>query len=442
METRFYDVYPKVVPADKTSTIHIVGRFPQKDFRKVDGVLDLGYVGGDGLLLDGTVPAWAEFGNLPDFKMDADGLISVQIFFRGEGEHTLRLSASKDTQRWTIADFKIYSLGPDLLSLRPFRGDMHMHSGYSACSVGKETPAYLAASCRRVGLDFMSIADHRNYQSSLEAVRALNTWPSDFRCYPAEEVHEVDSYKLHIINFGGRFSVCELMDKDNGAIYQRELSGYSAALNAEPDEKLRTIMAASDWCFDKIHEAGGLAIFCHPHWRPVERFHLPTRIKEYILKQNKYDAMEIVGHSAIGPPQREMNALSIAWWQKSCIEQGRMIPVVGNSDSHLCEEHLGHNATIVFAKSPDLPDLIAAIKEGRSVAGEFIAGEFPHLFGDFRLLAFSHFLLREFFPEHDEICAREGELMLGSLSGNSVAISRLDEFKGKIPALFKHYWGQ
>ena len=47
---------------------------------------------------------------------------------------------------------RVYSLAPDLLALRPLRGDFHMHS---TCSDGKQPPAHVAARCRQIGLDFM-----------------------------------------------------------------------------------------------------------------------------------------------------------------------------------------------------------------------------------------------------------------------------------------------
>ena len=45
-----------------------------------------------------------------------------------------------------------------------------MHSHYSD---GQESPAYVAAACRREGLDFMALTDHGQYKPSLEAQQAF-----------------------------------------------------------------------------------------------------------------------------------------------------------------------------------------------------------------------------------------------------------------------------
>jgi len=442
MKHRFFDITPKIVHADKDQTVTVRNKLDKNDFieLKKRGTLCIEYVGADGLLLNSKIPAWGEFSHVEELHVDENtGDLSFTMHFRGEGEHTLRLIFVDKHGPSCLIDMKIFSLKPDLYDLRPFRGDMHMHSRYSGCGDRRESPAYMAAFCRRAGLDYIAITDHRQYKGSIEAIESLKDFSTDFKAYPGEEVHLPDLHNLHFVNFGGNACVSESID-NNIESFREDIAKRMKHIPKHKDERIGYLMAASDWCFDKIHEFGGMAIFCHPHWRPIERFFLPEEVKEYILRQGRFDAMEIVGHGKTDRQTREMNALSIAWWQRACTSAGKMIPVVGDTDSHNCQASIGHNGTIVFAKSCEFEDIVAAVRKGHSIAGEFIHGEFPHLFGDFRLVMFAHFLLREYFPEHDEICEAEGALMLDAVLGNSESGKIQKKFKGRIPELFKKYW--
>lgn len=94
-----------------------------------------------------------------------DGRIRVRCRFDGEQEHTLTVGT---------AEVRVYSLEPDLFGFAPWKGDLHLHSD---CSDGMEPPAFVAAACRRIGLDFMAVTDHHRYEPSLAAVRAFQDAP-------------------------------------------------------------------------------------------------------------------------------------------------------------------------------------------------------------------------------------------------------------------------
>ena len=51
------------------------------------------------------------------------------------------------------------------------------------------------------------------------------------------------------------------------------------------------------------------------------------------------------------------------------------------------------------------------------VAVHHIPGEKPIVAGSFRLVRYAYFLLREFYPHHDELCRVEGEIMRRALAG-------------------------
>jgi hypothetical protein len=165
------------------------------------------------------------------------------------------------------------------------------------------------------------------------------------------------------------------------------------------------------WCFDQIREAGGLGIFCHPYWVYRQRYDVPAALTDLLFKHRPFDAYELIGgyhwHEA------EANNLQVARYFEEC-RRGGALPIVGASDSHGVEtgQLFGWYYTVVFSPTPALADLMAAIKVCNSVAVEALPGQPPHVYGPLRLVRYTHFLLREIFPQHDAACAEEGQRML------------------------------
>ena len=73
------------------------------------------------------------------------------------------------------------------------------------------------------------------------------------------------------------------------------------------------------------------------------------------------------------------------------------------------------------------------------MAGEFISGEFPHIYGNPRLVSFAYFLNREYFPEHDELCAAEGEIMIAALMDGAEG-EKLAQYSDLNERLFSKYY--
>ena len=142
------------------------------------------------------------------------GGIRVRYSFAIEQEYVLVVEeTNKETPRPRVFEFRLYALEADLFPRRPYKGDLHMHSSRSD---GHESPAYVAASCRKIGLDFMALTDHRQYEPSLEAMRAFAGLPLDLPMYPGEEVHPPDN-PVHMVNFGGSFSINALFREEEPA---------------------------------------------------------------------------------------------------------------------------------------------------------------------------------------------------------------------------------
>jgi hypothetical protein len=361
-----------------------------------------------------------------------DGLLRFPCHFEDEQEYVLCIERLVHGEVVFVAEFRLYALQADLFARRPWKGDLHMHSDYSD---GKESPAYIAAACRRIGMDFMAVTDHRQYAPSLEAMNAFANVPVDLRIYPGEEVHPPDN-SVHIIHFGGRFSVNELFASDT---YWDEVQAIEGGLADLPEGNTRYTAASCVWCFNKIRQAGGLGVFCHPYWFTRHRYDVPQSVTDWLLDKQPFDALELIG--GYHRFEADSNTLQVARYHEER-SRGKRIPIVGVSDSHGCEtgDLFGWYYSVVFAPTTDLADLSQAIKELYSVAVEALPGETARAYGPFRLVRYTLFLLREIFPQHDAMCVEEGRQMMAFLAGETQALAALKGFQGGTKKISRHFW--
>jgi hypothetical protein len=425
-ENRYYDVHPRIVRAGHETTIHIRPLYGHCRFHD-----DRAYVVTI-LPTEGSAGQTTWSDHWEASLRPSRGVLQVRYPFEDEQEYALLVRAADGERRAVLAEFRLYALEDDLFSRRPFKGDIHIHSAYSD---GWESPAYVAGASRRIGLDFMAVTDHRQYAPSLEALRAYEDVEIDLRIYPGEEVHPPGN-PVHIINFGGRWSLNEQFPTDT---YRAEVSALEATLTDLPPEVERYPYASCLWCYDQIRQAGGLGLFCHPYWLSRHRYDVPLYLTELILERQPYDALELIG--GYHRFEIESNTLQVARYHDQRA-RGKQIPVVGVSDGHGCErdELFGWFYTIAFAPSSDLPDLIESVVDLYSVAVEALPGETARAFGPFRLVKYAQFLLREILPQHDELCVEEGRLMLAHAAGDERAAEGLRALKGRAPALYDHLW--
>ncbi len=345
------------------------------------------------------------------FRRLDNGDIVVSFATPDEGEYTICAGQKLEDGSFSeIVSFDVYALHDDLLQLLPLKGDFHMHSN---CSDGRETPEYVAATCRKNGMDFMALTDHRRYEPSLIAIKAMKEFGCDMLCYPGEEVHLPDN-PVHIINFGGNSSVNTLA-RDDEEKYRAEVAEYQKSVPEKFDSLTRFQVAASEWAFDRIRDAGGISMFCHPFWRPRHHNYIGEAVIDLLLEHNRYDVLEVIG--GFHRPDTERNMLSVIRWQEEQAK-GKIIPAAGISDSHSCDVDLaGWYYTIVFAKELSFESIAEAIRANLCVAVHDIPDTYPLVAGPFRLTKLVYFLLREFYPEHDELCRVEGEIMRRALAG-------------------------
>lgn len=404
-----YSVYPSVVPADTAVELTIVPNeksfllFPDVTYTltliPIDGDEDYYHAPHNHT----TLTATAE-----------DGILRFTYTFPGEQEHLILLAKAGEKP---MAELSVYSLYPDLLSLRPLKGDFHAHSYRSD---GKRDPSALAGHFREQGYDFFALTDHNRYYPGAEIDETYAGLKMGLARVKGEEVHAPGSV-IHIIHVGGKSSVAARYVADLDA-YEREVADCAAKVPAEIPEAYRDRYARTMWVTDRIHEAGGLAIFPHPYWQPGKSraFNVRDEFAKILLTSGMFDGYELVG----GMGQEGINR-SIALWGELRAE-GLKMPVVGSSDVHGLERAATFPSlyTICFAEANENDAIIDAVRAGRSVAVETTGTEYAcekRCYGSLRLVGYAHFLLRKYFPQVQRICQGEGVAMRAYAMGDADA---------------------
>ena len=293
METveKYYDVTPKVFLAGGTSTLTIRPRFSHAAFPAADKI-KVKLLPLDGVYADGTYADTPENQLLVEWRLTEDGELAVTGKFPWEQEYNLTVELTDpgraDRVQWARVPyrklrFNLYAVREDLYKLRPWKGDFHMHSDFSD---GQESPEYVAARNRELGMDFIAVTDHHRYDPSMVAIDYWRDKPVDIKLYPGEEIH-ANGNLVHIINFGGSFSVNELILKDEERYY-REVADYAAGLPPLSPGQDPFQVASSEWVFDRIRDGGGLSIFCHPYWQ-TEKYVISEAVTSAILERKKFD---------------------------------------------------------------------------------------------------------------------------------------------------------
>jgi hypothetical protein len=427
---RYFDIYPRIVKEGKERTIKVVPLFDHKKVKK-EARYELVHTPMETRRKD-------EFGFTKETMeiYPIDGYFEISLVFGGEQEHCLEIIEVIEEESHLYCSFSIYSLEEDLYNLRPYKGDMHMHSYYSD---GRESPAYVAGSCRKIGLDFMALTDHGQYQPSIESQEAYSDIDIDLVIFPGEEIHPPEN-DVHMINFGGDFSINDLIKQDTETYLEevRQIKREEKASGLTSEEQYK--YASCKWCFDKIREGGGLGIYCHPYWVTNSRYNVSMDLHDYIYKNKPFDAYELIG--GFHRYQAESNHLQVTHYQEERAK-GRIVPIVGVTDAHGCDngELFGWYYTIVFSPDLKLNSLIESIRALNSVAIEALPDNPVRVYGPYRLVKYALFLIREIYPFHDELCYEEGKLMLEYISGNIYAADMLKNYNGRVARKMEKFWG-
>lgn len=422
-DLRNFDVFPKVLVKDKPVVINIrpTGGRPVfeagKEYNLLICALDQGR--------PSDYPATGSYEKLTAV-CNENGGFDIAYTFTSEQMYFIRFLDDEDER---IIQFPVYCVDSDLAGRYPLRGDLHMHTNRSD---GRQIPAVVCANYRAHGLDFIVVSDHNRYYPSLEAIEAYKDVNIGLNIVPGEEVHmpKVNGQKsdFHIVNFGGKYSINALTDgpqkEEVGTDKKyRSIDGNCPEFTplAQWEEKMLKLADEMDvpdnidaipaavckWVFDEIRKAEGLGIFPHPTWIN-DVFHVPEVFVKYITDNKFFDAFEVLG----GENYYEHNGFqTLKYYEDKAA--GINYPIVGSTDSHSSYPS-NRNAficsTMVFSKLNERAELIKSIKDYYSVAIDTINEDF-RLVGSRRLVKYTTFLLKNYFPLHDEICKEEGRLM-------------------------------
>jgi len=438
-ELHYFDIFPKVVPVGEESTITI--GFMEPRYRPEDGKP----------ITIKIVPMTEDYGNQVNNVIlceaaAKDGVLSFKCVFSKEQEYDIRVYLNEDE----YVRLSVYALEADLYAMTPLKGDFHVHTNHSD---GWECPEAVAAYYREAGFDFMVISDHMTYSSSLQAQQFYKDVKIDLNIVAGEEIHAPGN-NVHVVNFGGEFSVNDLFKNDPDT-YAAEVKAIEDNLDPKlvfVNDRERQVYASCLWVFNKIREARGLAIFPHPHWI-ANVYNVADSLTQLMFKTKCFDAFELVG----GQTAKENN-MQLAFYSTACKQGYGDIPIVGSSDSHGAltvkfersklkggsnpSPGLHEMYTIVFAATNAKDDIINAVKNSQTVAVEAYAGENSRVHGDYRMVSYALFLMSEYFPLHDEICREEGRLMrkLAYAGGEEDAVAELERKSGRVARMMRKYF--
>lgn len=451
-----FDVFPKVFAAGRETEIHIRALGGRTVFRAGEE-----YALTVCAMETGEPRCWPNTANFVKTSVtaDAENGFTFTYTFPSEQMYLLRF---EDKEGQFLYQFPVYAVEGDLIGRYPFRGDTHMHS---TCSDGRQIPEVVISNYRAKGLDFCGITDHRRYYPSLRAIAFAEEVATEMCVCPGEEVQlrgtEDGINDVHIINFGGEYSINALFPsdhRDDVGENKAERSLYGECPDTMDAEEMTAFMkqlcgakqypdgvetypaAVSEWIFKEIRKANGLGIFVHPNWIN-NVYHLPVKFMDYFVENKLFDAFEVLG----GESYYEQNGLQTHRWYEDAAK-GHRYPVVGATDTHssyATNDKAFICSTIVFAKENERRELIRSIKDGYTVAVDTISDEF-RLVGETRFAKYATFLMKNYYPLHDALCAEEGRLMreaaVGTEDEKNEAKETLKVIRGRVARQREKYF--
>ncbi|MBE6739998.1 MAG: hypothetical protein E7565_06755 [Ruminococcaceae bacterium] len=343
-----------------------------------------------------------------------ENTFSLQYNFSSEQCYTLKVRYNGKI----ILSTHLYSVDEDLSKLKPFKGDLHVHT---CRSDGEGTPFEVSCNYRASGYDFLAVTDHHKFSPSLEAKEQLSSLTDDFCVFRGEEVHNRDMGYFHIINFNGKNSVNDTIENDPEYVeaeIQKILSSYN--FEGVSDKKCAAFRI---FVANEIKKSGGVAIMAHPFWEAYGEYNMEADDFIYHWKNGHFDALEVIaGCDNYGNGNNLQEML-----RTDLLEQGYKIPVVGSSDAHSTTktgwcQFFNVQFTIAFAK--DFEDIPNAVKQERCVAVERKDDRYFRAVGKYRYAKYARFLMSEYFTRYQRFTSAHSEALY---SGDKQKIAQTEK---------------
>ncbi len=351
-----------------------------------------------------------------NYKMECIGEFVVQINFTYKESSTI----------------SIYCTEEELGRLRPFKGDLHMHTIFSD---GNRTPIAMILSSLEKGMDFISITDHDTIEGYLEGAKKADELEIDILILPGEEVSvgrgDVSRSKGngHILSINADGSIEELRKDKNR--YKEELAKIVDNLDIEElEEGIDPFHYAKNiWTIESIASLGGISILAHPNWVYYDKkYHLHQPIYKEMLKNSKIDAIEVFGDIE---GDDECNNLAYLEYLQTK-NRFKYIAPIANSDAHNSDVELGERFSIIFAKELTCRAVVEAIKSGHSCAvSKRSSGKFEFI-AKSEIAHYVNFLLREYYPKHQKLKSKLAKLYMDEVLNNQSFKKKIELTKERI----------
>lgn len=334
----------------------------------------------------------------------------------------------------------LYCLDKNMIKLKPLKGDLHMHTIYSD---GKRTPLAMCLNSLELGMDFMSITDHDYYEGSLKAIKKVEEANIDILVLPGEEVSvgKGDLSKPkgngHMLSINANKSI-EDQRKDT-AVYEKELEEIAENIkkdlvgkNIDPLHYARNI-----WAIDKIKEADGISILCHPNWIYHDlKYHLHQPLYKEMLENSHLDGIEVIVD--INKKEEVNNLASLTYLEIK--NKHKYLAPMGNTDAHDIDHDALERFTIVFAKEKTNNSIVDAIRNGLTCA-VVKRGENNHQFmGNSDLAHYAYFLIQEYFPKHQELRNKLAKLYVDELINNEHFQTKIENTKRRLEEHYNNFF--
>ena len=357
-----------------------------------------------------------------------DGCLRFICTLEEEQEYRVRFREKGGTTIVTT----LYAVEKDLFELRPLKGELHSHSYYSD---GEEGALMVPANYREYGFDFVALTDHNRMYPSKYAADLYQGIPLGMNIIKGEEIHTPGSW-LHIVHIGGSESVCDKYIHHEEE-FEKAVDDIEKTMTHVPEQYRRRV-AMAKWSCEEAHKVGGIAIDAHPLWRP-RNYQISKGFSDQLFNERMFDAFELFGGLDLMGNNKQ-----ILLWQEQLLK-GNNIPVVGSSDAHTHDynnTHFGHRFTYVFAKSNKTEDILDAIRNGYSVAGELSRhnDDVQFFHSDLRFVLFAHYLYNHYFMETQRLSFGEGVLMRRYAEGEPVG-DLLAAFANTVEDFYKKFYG-
>jgi len=247
--------------------------------------------------------------------------------------------------------------------LRPFCGDLHIHTALSPCASEEMTPPAIVAAAIEAGLDMIAVSDH-NTAGNVRSVRQAAEDAGDvLTVLPGIEITSVE--EVHVLGLFPDPDAAEQVAGLFRALLPEADAQYYAFFGEQPllaaDGSLLGIETAGlatatpldlTEAVDLIHSAGGLAVAAH-----IDRkvFSVFSQLG-FLPETPRFDGVEVSIHCKPGSALLDDPSL-------------RGLPVTGSSDAHFLED-IGKASTVLRLAEPTFSELALAFAgaDERSVA--------------------------------------------------------------------------